>query len=118
MVSSNSSSESPPILTNQDVPPSIGQSSGKHPSPPVQFVNSSPSIRNELLHSKLLVLGILFGVTGVLGLPLLWMSRAFSTQEKMVWSVINTIYTTTLVVGTWMIVRWAWRAVEEYQQML
>lgn len=44
-----------------------------------------------------LVLGILFGVTGALGLPLLWYSPAFTRKEKWLWSIVNSLYTLGLV---------------------
>jgi hypothetical protein len=36
-------------------------------------------------------------MTGFLGLPLLWISQAFTVGEKVLWSVLNTIYTLILI---------------------
>ncbi len=44
-----------------------------------------------------LIFAMLFGVTGALGLPLLWYSPAFSRREKWIWSIINCIYTAALI---------------------
>ena len=44
-----------------------------------------------------LVFGILFGVTGALGLPLLWYSPAFTRKEKWLWSIVNSLYTLGLI---------------------
>ena len=61
------------------------------------------------------VLAILFLVTGVLGLPLLWMSRGFSPLMKVVWSVIVTIYTAAAIWGTVLVWIWSWgRIVESF----
>jgi hypothetical protein len=54
------------------------------------------------------VLLLLFLVTGFLGLPLLWMSRGFSPRMKVVWSIVNTIYTLLLIGCTVGILWWAW----------
>ena len=59
--------------------------------------NSTVSEENSLLHSRSLIFGLLFGVTGVLGLPLLWYSPVFNRREKWLWSVVNVIYTAVLV---------------------
>ncbi len=65
-----------------------------------------------LLSSRLVVLLLLFGVLGVLGLPLLWISRAFSTREKVLWSLGVTLYTVILLglasAAVWM----AWQAIQ------
>lgn len=63
---------------------------------------------NQLMGSKVLVLGLLFGVTGFLGLPVLWMSPVFSTAEKYVWSVINILYTLALIGICGAICYWAY----------
>ncbi len=47
--------------------------------------------------SRPLIFALLFGVTGVLGLPILWYSPAFSVKEKWLWSIINTLYTLGLL---------------------
>jgi hypothetical protein len=51
----------------------------------------------RLLSNRRSILLLLFCVTGFLGLPLLWMSHAFSTTEKVVWSVVNSIFTLVLI---------------------
>ena len=55
-----------------------------------------------------MVLAILFGVTGALGLPLLWMSTKFSLVERIFWSLVVILYTTALVGVTAAIVMWAY----------
>lgn len=69
------------------------------------------SDRNAVMHSRPLILGILFGVTAILGLPLLWYSPVFSLKEKFWWSVAITFYTLVLVliaVAAWLVVYNAW----------
>lgn len=51
----------------------------------------------SLLSSRRTILLLLFGATGILGLPLLWMSQVFTLSEKIVWTVVNTAYTLLLV---------------------
>jgi hypothetical protein len=57
----------------------------------------SKSQWDQLLASRRMLLVLLFCVTGFLGLPLLWMSRAFTPGEKILWSVLNTLYTLALI---------------------
>ena len=61
--------------------------------------------------SRGMVLAILFGVTGALGIPLLWMSNRFSFAERIFWSIVVIMYTTALVGVTAAIVMWAYRAI-------
>ncbi len=51
----------------------------------------------SLIDSRPAMLGILFGCTGFLGIPFLWMSNTFSRTEKIVWSMVVTIYTLILI---------------------
>jgi hypothetical protein len=36
-------------------------------------------------------------MTGVLGLPLLWISHVFTVGEKVLWTILNTLYTLMLI---------------------
>lgn len=51
----------------------------------------------QLLSNRKTIFLLLFGVTGFLGLPILWMSHAFTTGEKVLWTIVNTIYTLALI---------------------
>lgn len=66
---------------------------------------------DHLLQSKPMVLGILFGVTGVLGLPLLWVNRRFSKRERIVWSILTTLWTAALIAVAVAVCVWAYRRV-------
>ncbi len=65
----------------------------------------------SVAESKGMVLAILFGVTGALGIPLLWVNKKFSLGERIFWSLVVTIYTTALVGVTAAIVMWAYRVI-------
>lgn len=65
----------------------------------------------SLLQSKAAVLAILFLATGFLGLPLLWINRRFSTLERIVWSVLVTIYTIALIALAAVILVWSYRRI-------
>lgn len=78
------------------------------PSPPT---SQKPAGRSPLLDrqtSRVLVFVTLFGVTGFLGLPLLWFSRSFSRREKIIWSLINILYTLALIAITAAICWWSY----------
>ena len=51
----------------------------------------------QLLSNRKTIFLLLFGVTGFLGLPVLWMSHAFNTGEKVLWTIVNTLYTLALI---------------------
>ncbi len=61
--------------------------------------------------SRWMVLAILFGVTGALGIPLLWVSKRFSLVERIFWSIVVTIYTLALVGVTAAIVMWSYQMI-------
>lgn len=65
------------------------------------------------IDNPLVVLGLLFFVMAILGLPLLWMSRGFSVPAKIGWSIAVTIYTTALIGCTGMILTWTWSRIVE-----
>jgi len=65
----------------------------------------------RVTHSRLAVLGVLFLMTGFLGLPLLWMNPRFSNMERWLWAVIVTIYTCILIALAGWIVMWSWNSI-------
>jgi len=71
-----------------------------------QAANSAAS-ENPLLDRPWLILCLLFFVTAILGLPLLWISRGFSLTWKIVLSLIVTLYTALLLWGFWWIMNWS-----------
>lgn len=65
----------------------------------------------RVLNSRGAMLAMLFCVTGALGVPFLWKSQTFSAAEKVIWSIIVTIYTGLLLWGTAAIVMWSYRTI-------
>ena len=61
----------------------------------------------SLLDRPWFILCLLFFVTAILGLPLLWISRGFSRTWKIALSVIVTLYTALLLWGFWRIMNWS-----------
>ncbi|MEM9644394.1 MAG: hypothetical protein AAF989_05330 [Planctomycetota bacterium] len=70
--------------------------------PVVADVADPPSVTQ----SKLAVLSILFLVTGIFGLPLLWVNKKFSTAERVLWSLLLLAYTIALIGVTIAIFKW------------
>lgn len=62
---------------------------------------------SKLINNRVAIFCMLFCVTGFLGIPLLCYSQAFSTREKIVWSIVVTVYTLILIGITAAIVYWA-----------
>jgi hypothetical protein len=73
--------------------------------PPAPARNNSLRV---LIDNPWAVLFLLFAVTGFLGIPVLWMSRGFTTTMKVVLSIVITIYTLALIGCTAAILWWAW----------
>ncbi|MCU0711364.1 MAG: hypothetical protein MUC43_04855 [Pirellula sp.] len=101
MVDRNEPSES--LSTPQPIPPPRDTSS----SPPVARPFQSNDLDRKT--TRIVILAMLFFVTGFLGLPVLWLSKSFSLTEKLVWSIVNTVYTCALIAGTVAICIWALR---------
>lgn len=78
------------------------------------LVRKEASAIERATSSKWLVLLMCFGVLGVLGVPLICFSRAFTRREKVVWSVIVTLYTIALIALTVAAVWFAWH---QFQQL-
>ncbi len=66
---------------------------------------------SAFVQSRGAVFATLFLVTGVLGIPLLWMNQKFSNTERIVWSVIVTVYTAILIAIAYAIVMWSYRQI-------
>lgn len=57
------------------------------------------------------ILLVNFGVTGVLGLPLIWYSKKFSSTQKIIWSIIVSIYTLILIGIVVAVCIWVYRVI-------
>jgi hypothetical protein len=76
-----------------------------------ESVSPSPKKSEPLLDrrtTRIVMFVVLFGVTGFLGLPALWISKSFTPSEKVFWSIINTIYTLVLIGITAAICWWSY----------
>lgn len=62
----------------------------------------------QLLSNRKWILLLLFCVTGFLGLPVLWLSYAFTTTEKIVWSIVNIAYTLMLIGACAGVIYWCY----------
>ncbi|MBM4089981.1 MAG: hypothetical protein FJ276_11255 [Planctomycetes bacterium] len=60
------------------------------------------------LHNPWVITGLLFLVTGALGIPLIWLSRAFSRTTKWILTVAVSVYTVFLLWGFWRIMAWCY----------
>jgi len=71
-------------------------------------VSIADQLRSGLLSNRRAILVLLWGVTGFLGLPVLWLSPKFSWSEKFVYSVMITLYSLFLIAFAGGIVWWAY----------
>jgi hypothetical protein len=65
-------------------------------------------VHKQRSNSRFVTFALLFGVTGFLGLPLLWFSKHFSIPEKITWSILNILYSCFLIGMTAAICWWAY----------
>ena len=68
------------------------------------MMNSQP----RLIDNRWFIIALLFGATGVLGIPVLFMSRAFSAPAKWGLAIAATLYTLLLVWIVWLILVWSY----------
>jgi hypothetical protein len=79
-----------------------------------QSASPAPKKSEPLLDrrtTRIVMFVVLFGVTGFLGLPALWISKSFTPAEKVFWSIINTIYTSVLIGITVAICWWSYHQI-------
>lgn len=93
----------PPLL-NDEVESAVVSGSG-------ETATGKSGTWQRVVNSRGAMLAMLFCVTGVLGVPFLWKSQAFSAAEKVVWSVVVTVYTCLLLWGTAAILMWSYRTI-------
>ena len=74
-------------------------------------MQQGPASHKSVLQSRAAVLATLFLVTGVLGVPLLWVNQKFSKGERIFWSIVVTIYTAILISIAYAIVMWSYRQI-------
>lgn len=86
--------------------PDCGAAATASASQPPQAADSAAS-EKTLLDRPWFILCLLFFVTAILGLPLLWISRGFSLTWKIALSLIVTLYTALLLWGFWWIMSWS-----------
>ncbi|GAA5505303.1 hypothetical protein [Novipirellula caenicola] len=73
--------------------------------------STSGTSTDRMIQSRGAVLAILFLVMGALGIPLLWMNKAFSNAERWFWAVVVTLYTALLIYVAWRICMWSYHQI-------
>lgn len=75
--------------------------------------SAPPNKLVQLMNNRGAMFLMLFCVTGFLGIPFLCKSSAFTTAEKIIWSIVVTIYTCILLWITGAIVLWSYNSIRE-----
>lgn len=89
--------------------PNSAHPNSAHPNDQVTYLSTGRS--GDLVQDKRFVLAVLFAVTGFLGLPLLWMNQRFSNTERLIWSIVVSVYTSVLIWGAVVICLWSWNQI-------
>ena len=83
-------------------------------APEVNATTESESNQSGgMMQGRAATLGILFLVTGALGIPLLWVSPHFSNRERWFWAIIVSLYTLILLVVAGGAVWWVYKRMLE-----
>jgi hypothetical protein len=101
-IQETSRGESAPV-TDTPVTPAHGTNAQRTSRPRSEW--------EQLVSNRKVILAMLFLVTGALGLPLLWLSPAFNATEKVIWSLVNLVYTLMLIGICVAICYWAYSQV-------
>ena len=91
-------------------PPIEAELVASHSGPVRNFDSGSATATG--IQNRWAVLAILFLVTGVLGLPLLWLCKSFTTAERIFWAVTVSLYTAGLV---WVVAQICWWSIRQIQ---
>ena len=70
------------------------------------------------LDNPWIVLALLFFVFAGLGIPLIWISKAFSTSVKIILTIALTLYTVLLLWIVWLILLWSYSNYIEFTESL
>jgi len=73
---------------------------------------SKPPWWREVVDNQWVMIGMLFFVTAALGLPLLWISRGFSTSAKVVLTIAVLAWTALVFWVFFLIMAWCWSQLE------
>jgi hypothetical protein len=60
-----------------------------------------------------MLLGTLFFITAALGLPLLWMSKAFSVRAKVFWSLAVVAWTALILALFGLVMWWCYQQIQQ-----
>jgi len=71
-------------------------------------VESKPPWWRDIVDNQWLMIAMLFLVTAALGLPLLWISRGFSTWAKIVLTMAVLAWTALVFWVFFLIMAWSW----------
>jgi hypothetical protein len=65
----------------------------------------------EIADNRWALLGTLFFVMAILGIPLLWKSRSFSPLAKVVLTIAVVAWTALLFCGFWLVMLWSYNRI-------
>ncbi len=102
-------------MSDTSEPPVVANVRSQTPGNP-----AGPVVRSKwvgLLDNRPAILALLFLVTGLFGIPLLWMSDSFSRTEKIAWSIVVTLYTLMLIGAIIAICWWAYLQVSQLMNL-
>lgn len=104
-------SAEPPVVEPPRRLEPVSQPLGKPEEVAGERRSGRSKLASSVLASRWTVLCILFLATAALGIPLLWRSPAFSKNERIIWSVIVTLYTILILWIFYLIMAWSWRRI-------
>ena len=76
-----------------------------------QSRQSLGSLVAKAVDNPWVVLGLLFFVFAIFGIPLIWISKAFPTWGKIVLTIVVTLYTALLLWGFSLVMLWSYNRI-------
>ena len=74
--------------------------------------NEKPANRS-VIDNPYAVLAAVFLAMAVLGIPLIWMCRAWSPTTKLLLTIVTLIYTALIFWGFWLVMAWSWNNIRQ-----
>ena len=101
------------VERTQDAAHATSEMTMNHPERPAHDANGSGNRGGvyQLIDRPWALVAVLFFATLALGIPLIWMSRAFSVPVKLMLTIAITIYTALVFWGFWVVMSWAYHRV-------
>lgn len=82
--------------------------------PPPPAPPADPRARRGVIDNPYAVLAAVFFAMAILGIPLIWACRAWSTRTKIVLTLVTLVYTAVIFWLFYLAMAWSWNRISPY----